>query len=132
MVSNNGKKVILEDDNYTIAYVDHNGNRQTAAGTSDLQLSEQIAAKIEYEIMQRKRGLIDDWQEELVRNEQEDLAIHLEAFEAHLESKGSTERHVAKTMSYIRGIVGECSFKTGASIDGWEGVRLSGEASTKW
>ena len=43
---------------YYIQYTDQDGKRLTAKGFTDKALTEQLAAKLENEVMLRKRGMI--------------------------------------------------------------------------
>ena len=51
---------------YYIQYFDHEGKRQTAKGFTDKGLTEQLAAKLENEVLLRRRGMIDPAQERLI------------------------------------------------------------------
>ncbi len=48
---------------------------------------------------------------------QQPIADHLADFETHLESRGNTAKHIDNTVSMIRQVIAECSFKTLADID---------------
>ncbi|MFM7318334.1 MAG: hypothetical protein ACKO5E_15430 [bacterium] len=49
-----------------IEYVDADGKRAYAKGFTDKGLTEQLAAKLETEVMLRQRGMIDPEQERLL------------------------------------------------------------------
>jgi integrase/recombinase XerD len=44
---------------YVIQYFDHDGKRRIAKGFTDKGLTEQLAAKLENEVLLRERGMID-------------------------------------------------------------------------
>lgn len=48
-----------------VAYQDENGKRRTRKGFTDKGLTEQMAARIEQEVMLKKRGLIDPAHEKM-------------------------------------------------------------------
>ena len=60
-----------------VEYVDHNGVRAYAKGFTDKGLTEQLAAKLEKEVMLRKRGMIDPAQERLRSIKQAPIAEHM-------------------------------------------------------
>lgn len=68
----NGKK----SKPYVIQYSDHEGKRQFAKGFTDKALTEQLAAKLENEVLLRKRGMIDPAQERLLAIKQSPITEH--------------------------------------------------------
>ena len=61
---------------YWIEYFDADGKRAYAKGFTDKGLTEQLAAKLENEVMLRKRGMIDPAQERLLAIRQSPIAEH--------------------------------------------------------
>lgn len=100
---------------YTIAYTDHNGKRRMTKGFTDKSLSEQLAAKIENEVLLRKRGMIDPEVERrsVIRNRP--IKEHLESFEKTLVD--TAPKYKKNTMYRIRRIVEGCGFKSVDAID---------------
>lgn len=99
---------------YVIQYWDHEGKRQFAKGFTDKALTEQLAAKIESEVMLRKRGMIDPEQEKYAAQKKTPITDHLEAFEKSLGK--NNPKHVTLTMSRIRRVVKQCEFRSLADI----------------
>jgi len=97
-----------------IGYTDHAGKRCTCKGFTDKGESERLAAKLEHEVMLRKRGLIDPEQESAAERRRTPLKEHLIAFEKSLGK--NTEKHVKLTMSRIRRIIDGCEMETIADI----------------
>ena len=93
---------------YFIAYTDHEGRRRMRKGFRDKGLTEQLAAKIENEVMLRKSGLIDPQQERVAEQKRRPIEDHLQEFEGHLEGKGNTGKHVKLTLQRVRAVVNGC------------------------
>jgi len=100
---------------YFVSYTDHQGKRRMVKGFSDKGLTEQLAAKLENEVMLRKRGLIDPAQEKLAESRNLPIDTSLQAYEASLTD--NTEAYVELIMSRIRRTVDGCGFKTIGDLD---------------
>jgi len=98
-----------------IGYTDHNGKRKTSKGFSDKKETERLAAKLEHDVMLRKRGIIDPEQENQAKKRTASLAKHLQAFEKSLSM--ATGLHVKKTISRVRRIINEAGMETPADIN---------------
>jgi site-specific recombinase XerC len=88
---------------WLIEYVDHEGKRAYAKGFTDKGLTEQLAAKLENEVMLRKRGMIDPAQERLLAVKQSPIADALGAFERSLDE--TTPKHRKLTMTRVRRLI---------------------------
>lgn len=110
---------------YVIQYTDHEGKRQFAKGFTDKALTEQLAAKLENEVLLRKRGMIDPAQERLLAIKQSPIEEHLAAFDRSLAN--NTPKHRRLTMTRVRRVVEGCGFKTLAEMDGEKVVDWLGE-----
>lgn len=97
-----------------VDYTDHCGRRRTLKGFSDRTQTERLAAKLEHEVMLRKRGLIDTEQEDLLLRKRKPLADHLKAFERSLSD--NTPKHVKLTMGRVRRVIAGCKFETASQI----------------
>ena len=100
---------------YYIQYFDHEGKRQTARGFTDKGLTEQLAAKLETEVLLRKRGMIDPAQERLLAIRQSPIADALAAFERSMDN--TTPKHRKLTMTRVRRLVEGCGFRSVGEID---------------
>lgn len=100
---------------YYIQYFDHEGKRVTAKGFTDKGLTEQLAAKLENEVLLRKRGMIDPAQERLLAIRQSPIGEHLAAFERSLSN--TTEKHRKLTMTRVRRLVDEAGFRSIGELD---------------
>ena len=98
-----------------VAYSDENGKRRTTKGFTDKGLTEQLAAKLDNEVMLRKRGLIDPAQEKLATQRNNSIQNHLAAFKSSLGK--NTGKHVKLTMSRVLKVVDGCGFKTLGEIE---------------
>ncbi len=98
-----------------INYTEENGDRRSVKGFTDRGLTEQSAARIENEVMLRKRGLIDPAAEKIAGHRQTPIKAHLDAFERNLGK--NTSKHTNLTMSRVRKIINDCGFITIADID---------------
>ena len=88
-----------------ISYNDHTGKRRTKKGYTDKGLTEQLAAKIEREVMLRRRGLIDPEDERRLKTKSSPIEEHLEAFQESLGD--NTSKHVKLTMTRVRRVIEE-------------------------
>ena len=100
---------------WLIEYVDHEGKRAYAKGFTDKGLTEQLAAKLENEVMLRKRGMIDPAQERLLAIKQSPIADHLAAFDRSLEN--TTPKHRKLTMTRVRRLVEASGAKALADLE---------------
>ena len=98
-----------------IDYTDHRGQRRTLKGFTDKTQTERMAAKLEHEVMLRKRGLIDPDQEQILERKRTPLATHLKAFERSLGD--NTAKHVKLTMARVRRVIAGCKFDTASQIE---------------
>lgn len=86
-----------------IGYTDENGKRRTLKGFTDKAETERLAARLEHEVMLRKRGLIDPELETRAQKRKIPLTEHLAAFEKSLAA--NTRKHVKIIMGRIRCVV---------------------------
>jgi site-specific recombinase XerD len=98
-----------------IEYTDADGERAYSKGFTDKGLTEQLAAKLENEVMLRKRGMIDPAQERLLAIKQEPLEEHLAAFERSMDN--TTLKHRKLTMTRVRKLVEGGGFATIGELD---------------
>ena len=98
---------------YWIEYVDADGKRAFAKGFTDKGLTEQLASKLENEVMLRKRGMIDPAQERLLAIRQSPIQESLAAFERSMDN--TTPKHQKLTMTRVRRLVE--GFKTIGELD---------------
>ncbi len=95
---------------WIVGYTDENGVRRTVKGFTDKRQTELLAAKLETEVMLRKRGLIDPALESIAAKRRKPLTEHLKAFEKSLGN--NTGKHVKLTLSRIRCVVNGLNAKT--------------------
>ena len=88
---------------YYVQYMNEDGKRVTVKGFTDKALTEQLAAKLEHEVMLRKRGMIDPAQERLLAVKQSPIADALGAFERSLDE--TTPKHRKLTMTRVRRLI---------------------------
>lgn len=95
-----------------VAYTDENGDRHTKKGFTDKALTEQLKAKLEQEVMLKRRGLIDPAAERLAEKKRQPIDQHVEAYKKALTSKKSTLKHVGLTLSRVQKVIDGCGFET--------------------
>ena len=88
---------------WLIEYRDADGKRAYAKGFTDKGLTEQLAAKLENEVMLRRRGMIDPAQERTLAIRQSSIEEHLAAFDRSLDN--TTPKHRKLTMTRVRRLV---------------------------
>jgi site-specific recombinase XerD len=93
-----------------IGYATETGKRRTVKGFTDKGETEQLAARLEHEVMLRRRGLIDPEQEALAAKRKTLLSDHVVAFKRSLGS--NTEKHVKLTMGRVNRIIDGLEAKT--------------------
>ena len=100
---------------WLIEYLDHDGNRAYAKGFTDKGLTEQLAARLENEVMLRKRGMIDPAQDRLLASKQSAIADVLAAFGKSLDN--TTTKHQKLTMTRVTRLVEASGANTIADLD---------------
>ena len=100
---------------WLIEFLDHEGNRSYAKGFTDKGLTEQLAAKLENEVMLRKRGMIDPAQERLLAIKRAPIADALIAFDRSLDN--TTTKHRKLTMTRVRRLIDASAARTLADLD---------------
>ena len=118
---------------WTIAWFDHEGNRQErASGTTDKRLAERIAGEWGNREIERRQGLVDPVAERMASERTRPLSAHLEDYEAHLGALGRDDRHVAGTLRYLRKMSDALGWKSLGAIDaGALTARLSDDAERR-
>lgn len=93
---------------YYIGWTDVDGKRKMRKAFRDKGLSEQLAAKLENEVMLRKRGLIDPEIDRLDQSGRSPIEQHLTAYKKALSNRGTTAKHVAMTVNRLKFILAGC------------------------
>jgi integrase len=96
---------------YWIEFFDHEGKRRRKKGFSEKGLSEQLAAKLENEVLLRRSGMIDPFAEKLAAERQAPMEEHLKTYERNLNERGTTSKHVKLTMTRLRALVKQCKME---------------------
>ena len=100
---------------YYINITDEDGKRKMVKGFTDRGETEQLAAKLEHEVLLCKRGLIDPKDKRQAEQKNLPIEIHLKAFEKAL--GGNTTKHVTMTVSRVRKVVSGIEAKTIADLN---------------
>jgi site-specific recombinase XerD len=95
---------------WLIDYTEENGKRRTLKGFTDKGQTERLAAKLEHEVMLRRRGLIDPEMESFAAKRRRPLEEHLKAFEKCLGT--NTPKHVKLMMARVRRVTQGIGAKT--------------------
>lgn len=98
-----------------VNYTDHLGKRRTVKGFTDKRATEQMAAKLEHDVMLRKRGLLDPAQEREAEIRTSSLGHHLKEFEKSLGN--NTAKYTRQTMNRIRRVINGCGFETVSDLE---------------
>lgn len=93
-----------------IGYATETGERRTVKGFTDKTETERLAARLEHDVMLRRRGLIDPELETLAAKRRTPLPDHVAAFKRSMGS--NTDKHVKLTMSRISRIIDGLEAKT--------------------
>ncbi len=100
------------DAKWIFKYVDEHGVRRTCTGYTDKQATQELADKLQLEANKRRDGLIDDNEIRLAEHRRRPIAEHIADYDAALRAKGSSDRHIKQTISYIEEAVGALSWET--------------------
>ena len=96
-----------------IGYSDEHGVRRTRKGFTDKGETARLAAKIEYDVMLRKRGVIDSKKESVAIQQKLPIENHLVEFESYLRRNNqNTNDYVSLVLSRVRKIVTRGDFST--------------------
>lgn len=93
-----------------ISYTNEHRQRKVVKGFTDKGLTEQLAAKLENDVLMCKKGLVDPDAQERAGQRRMPIERHLSGFEKTL--AGGTEKHARMTMSRIRAIVRQIGAET--------------------
>jgi integrase len=93
---------------YYVAWTDTNGKRRMRKAFRDKNLSEQLGAKLEHEVMLRKRGLIDPEVDRLDQSGRTPIEQHLKAYTKALSNRGTTQKHVTMTCNRLKFVLDGC------------------------
>ena len=94
-----------------IGYSDENGKRKTVKGFTEKRETERLAAKLEYDVMLRKRGVVDTEKINAAEQKKIPIGTHVDSFERHLRRNGeNTEKHVKLTISRINKVIAKGKF----------------------
>ena len=92
--------------NWLISWFDHAGKRrEKSSRTTDKRTAEQIAAKLEHDVMLRSQGLVDPQQDIYVAAERKPLTEHLDDYRADLLARGNTSKYAGEIHSQARRLV---------------------------
>lgn len=109
-----------------ISYYERPGVRKTVRGCTDKAATESLARKLESDAMLRREGVLDEKQERLTKVSREPIEQHIDRFKQMMQGKGTTEKHLAATVSYIKNVCTECGFEHVGDLDG---IKVSGHAA---
>ncbi|MGE3110102.1 MAG: tyrosine-type recombinase/integrase [Phycisphaerales bacterium] len=109
---------------WLVSYMVAPGVKKTVTGSSDYRLSEQLGAKLEHDVMLRRRGIIDPLAEKMAGYATRPIAEFVAAFRDYLFSKRNSSQHIAEAVRLIEDTIEACRWETIADIDG---PRLSQE-----
>jgi len=112
---------------WTAIYTGEDGTTKKAAGFTDKAETVRLARRLEDEARKRRLGLVDESAERMAGHARRPIAEHVEAYKAHLESKGNTPGHVRRTLSFIGGAIEACEWATLADLDA---PRLAGRLAS--
>ena len=106
-----GKDKDAKGSCYYVGWTDVNGKRKMRKAFRDKGLSEQLAAKLENEVMLRKRGLIDPEIDRLDQSGRSPIEQHLAAYKKALSNRGTTAKHVMMTVNRLKFILVGCKIE---------------------
>lgn len=92
-----------------IGYSDHHGRWKTRKGFTDRGETERLGAKLEHEVMLRRRGLIDPDAERAAEHRNASIEEPLSVFKESIAD--NTPKHVKLIMGRVRRVITACKFK---------------------
>ena len=113
-----GDRIIRTADTYTAQYFDADGKRRKApTGAPDKATAERIAARIESEVAERRRGLIDPAAERIANEARRPIPEHLAGFEAMMNAARRDPKHIKATTDYIKRLTAAAGWQVIGDID---------------
>ena len=79
--------------------------RKVVKGCADYKATEALARKLETEAFNHRRGIIDERADRAAKQQARPLADQVADFQRHMQDKGDTEAHAAKTARRVRQIL---------------------------
>ena len=108
-----GERIRKRLRKYYVELVDARGIRRRIPGYVDKEATRQLAARLEKEAALEAEGVVDPFAEHRRRP----LREHLEDFEAFLQSKQNSKKHVRLTSRRIETCLDGCGFKLMGDLD---------------
>ena len=108
-----GERETRESKKWYVRYRDEHGKLRTRAGYTDKAMTKQLATRLERDVMLRREGLADPFEEHRERP----LTEHLQDFQESLERKERNESYVKMKVSRVRKGIEICGFKTTGDIE---------------
>ncbi len=90
-------------------FVDHQGRQRTRKGFTDRGETEKLGAKLEHEVMLRRRGLIDPDAERAAGHRNVSIEEPLAVFKESIAD--NSPKHVKLVMGRVRRVINACRFK---------------------
>jgi len=107
---------------WTFTYTGADGQTKRRVGFTDKAETARLARRLEDDARKRRLGLVDESAERMAGHARRPIADHVEAYKAHLESKGGTAGHIRATVQNIERVAEACEWATLSDMDG---ARLS-------
>jgi hypothetical protein len=99
------KRKRVRSKTWRAKYGDVDGAEKTVSlGTEDRQEAQERLADLTLKLKQRQSDPYAEHQDMA-------LSEHLDGYRKHLESKNSSDKHIAKSATYLRRIIVDCGFK---------------------
>src|SRR5262249_50271595 len=100
-----------------IRWYDHTGKRlEHCTKTTDKTTAQRILADKLADVALRREGIIDARQEAIVTEAGKPINTHLADFEAMMSARQRSEKHVARTVAFIREVCAAAGFEKPSDI----------------
>ncbi len=104
VLGRNGKSVLVSSRKWYVEYRTAEDTVCRVAGHSDKKATEQLAARLDREVAQKREGIIDRYAE----HRKKPLSRHLDDYEEHLRNTDCSKRHIETVVPRVRKVLAGC------------------------
>ncbi|MBI2431380.1 MAG: site-specific integrase, partial [Candidatus Hydrogenedentes bacterium] len=112
------RRVLVEASTWTAKYRNGAGHvLETATGCRSKDGAQAVLNDLLARAEKVRAGIVTAAEDEVIDHQQRPLADHIQAYEAHLKVKGTTEGHAKARKMYLDRMVDDCGFKRLRDLD---------------
>ena len=104
VLGRNGKPLLVESGKWYVEYRTVDDTIKSVPGYTDKKATEQLAARLDREVAQKREGIIDRYAE----HRKKPLSRHLDDYEEHLRNTDCSKRHIETVVPRVRKVLAGC------------------------